>query len=62
VHLGDARDGAIDVTVYDRAALAAGFVFEGPALVEEESSTLVVPAGARAEVRPSGSIVMTLGE
>jgi N-methylhydantoinase A len=62
VYLGDARDGAIDVTVYDRAALAAGFVFEGPALVEEESSTLVVPAGARAEVRPSGSIVMTLGE
>ncbi len=58
--LGDGRGDAVTVDVYDRAALRPGTRLSGPALVEEESSTLVIPAGATAEVRPSGSIVMTL--
>ncbi|MGE3916778.1 MAG: hydantoinase/oxoprolinase family protein [Hyphomicrobiaceae bacterium] len=50
----------LEVDVYDRAGLLPGIRFTGPALVEEESSTLVVPAGASAEVRASGTIVITL--
>jgi N-methylhydantoinase A/oxoprolinase/acetone carboxylase beta subunit len=34
----------------------------GPAVVEEEGSTLVVGPGATARVAASGNIVMTLGE
>jgi N-methylhydantoinase A len=58
---GRAAGEAIEVAVYDRAKLRPGAHFSGPALVEEDSSTLVIPAGATAEVRPSGSIVVTLG-
>ena len=57
---GIAGGEAIEVDVYDRLALRPGARFKGPALVEEESSTLVVPAGASVHVRPSGSIVVTL--
>ncbi|MEZ5817019.1 MAG: hydantoinase/oxoprolinase family protein [Hyphomicrobiaceae bacterium] len=62
VRLGDGSptDAFIEVAIYDRASLRPGARIEGPALVEEESSTLVVPPGANAEVRSSGSIVVTL--
>lgn len=35
----------VDVPVYDRYALVAGFSIEGPAIVEERESTTVVPPG-----------------
>ncbi|MGD9802669.1 MAG: hydantoinase/oxoprolinase family protein [Hyphomicrobiaceae bacterium] len=58
VRMGDSDPS--DVAVYDRASLRPGARIEGPALVEEESSTLVIPPGATAEVRRSGSIVVDL--
>ncbi len=62
VVMASGRDaGVLQASVWDRASLKPGMAIEGPALVEEDSSTLVIPVGARAEVRPSGSIVMTLG-
>jgi N-methylhydantoinase A len=42
--------GRRDVPVYDRYALGAGARLDGPAVVEERESTLVVPAGKTAEV------------
>ena len=36
--------------VYDRDDLPAGFTFEGPAIVEQFDSTVVVPPGTKAEV------------
>jgi N-methylhydantoinase A len=54
-------DGFVETTVYDRARLAIGARLDGPAVVEEEGSTLVVGPGARAEVAPTGNIVVTLG-
>ncbi|MGE0769257.1 MAG: hydantoinase/oxoprolinase family protein [Hyphomicrobiaceae bacterium] len=60
VRLDDASEALVEVTVFDRATLRPGTRFDGPALVEEESSTLLVPAGATAEVRRSGSIVVDL--
>jgi len=50
----------VETTVYDRYRLGVGDELAGPAVVEEEGSTLVVPSGATARVAPSGNIVMTL--
>lgn len=52
--------GLVEALIVERETLAAGQVVDGPALIEEATSTLVVPPGARAEVRRSGTIVMTL--
>jgi N-methylhydantoinase A len=49
-----------DTTVYDRARLAVGDTLSGPAVVEEEGSTLVIGPGATARVAASGNIVVTL--
>jgi N-methylhydantoinase A len=50
----------VETPVYDRARLPPGEVFAGPALVEEEGSTLVVGPGGRLRVAPSGNIVVTI--
>jgi N-methylhydantoinase A len=49
-----------ETTVFDRARLAPGDVVRGPAVVEEEGSTLVIGPGGSARVAPSGNIVVTL--
>ena len=48
-------------TVYDRYALLPGQAFDGPAIVEERESTLVVGPGGRFEVAPSGNIIVAIG-
>ena len=48
-------------TVYDRYALAPGQAFDGPAIVEERESTLVVGPGGRFEVAASGNIIVSIG-
>ena len=52
--------GFVQATVYDRYRLVAGDEIAGPAVVEEEGSTLVVGPGASARVAASGNIVVTL--
>jgi N-methylhydantoinase A len=47
------------VPVYDRYALTSGTRLEGPAIVEERESTLVVPPGRRAEVTEQLAVVVT---
>ena len=44
--------------VYDRYALEPGFQAEGPAIVEERESTLVVPPGRSAEVTQQLAVVV----
>ena len=53
---GDRRD----TPVYDRYALRPGDACDGPAIVEERESTLIVGPGGRFAVMGSGSIVVTL--
>jgi N-methylhydantoinase A len=53
-------DGWVETAVYDRYRLGTGDELAGPAVVEEEGSTLVVGPGATARVAASGNIVMTL--
>src|SRR5262245_11901235 len=52
--------GFVATTVYDRAGLVVGLEFTGPAVVEEEGSTLVVGPGARVRVAPTGNLIVTL--
>jgi N-methylhydantoinase A len=52
--------GWTETTVYDRARLPVGFAFIGPAVVEEEGSTLVVGPSGRARVAEGGNIVVTI--
>jgi N-methylhydantoinase A len=52
--------GFLPTPVYDRYALARGAAFDGPAIVEERESTLVVGCGGRCEVLADGSIIVWL--
>lgn len=58
VHL-PGREAAV-CAVYDRYRLRPGHVVEGPALVEERETTVLVGPGARLEVDRYGILVMTL--
>jgi N-methylhydantoinase A len=53
-----AEGGFIDTAVFDRYRLPPGSRLEGPAIVEERESTVVVPPGARCEVRADASLAV----
>ncbi|MFB6281230.1 MAG: hydantoinase/oxoprolinase family protein [Haloferacaceae archaeon] len=55
-----ADEGYVETAVRDRADLAPGDGFEGPAIVEEASATAVVPPGASATVTPRGTLALDL--
>ena len=46
--------------MYDRARLTVGDTFAGPAVIEEEGSTLVVDPGTTFRVAPTGNLIVTL--
>ena len=48
-----------EVPVYDRGSLPAGAVIDGPAIVEEFSSTTIVPRGWRLRVDHRGPLLIT---
>jgi N-methylhydantoinase A len=50
----------VDTTVYDRARLVPGDDVHGPAVVEEDGSTLVIGPGGVGHVARTGNIVLTL--
>ena len=52
-------DGHLDTAIYLGARLPAGAVVEGPAIIEEDTSTLVVYPGAIARVSPGGRYIVT---
>jgi N-methylhydantoinase A len=49
------------VNVFDRYKLKPSQIFDGPAIIEERESTLVVGPGGRFRVLADGSIVVNLG-
>jgi N-methylhydantoinase A len=53
--------GMINCATYDRAALLASDVFEGPAIVEQMDTTTVVPPGARVTVYQNCSLLIEVG-
>ena len=52
--------GFVETTVYDRARLASGDEIHGPAVVEEEGSTLVIGPGGIARVAATGNLIVAL--
>lgn len=52
--------GFVDTKVYDRAALPEGVRFEGPAIVEEAESTLVVGPNATMHADANGNLIVDL--
>ncbi|MFN3937692.1 MAG: hydantoinase/oxoprolinase family protein [Gemmobacter sp.] len=50
--------GRAEVPVFDRAALAAGATFDGPAIVTQLDTTTLVAPGWRAEVHPAGALLL----
>jgi N-methylhydantoinase A len=56
-HFGD---GFVDTAVYDGARLGAGVEIDGPALIEEPFTVVVVPPGARARIDETGTYHLDL--
>jgi N-methylhydantoinase A len=54
-HFGDSPH---EAAVFDRSTLPAGGRVDGPAIIEGEVETLVVPPGWCAEVDPAGSLLL----
>jgi N-methylhydantoinase A len=46
-----------DCPVHDRARMASGATLEGPAIIEEDGGTAVVPPGWRVTVHESGALI-----
>jgi N-methylhydantoinase A len=49
-----------EVALFRRADLRAGHRLAGPAVVAQDDTTLLLPAGAAAEVQPHGHLMVTL--
>jgi len=54
------QGGFVDTPVYDRYRVAAGREFEGPAVFEENESTLVIGPGACAVADAAGALIVDL--
>ncbi|WP_435365057.1 hydantoinase/oxoprolinase family protein [Haloarchaeobius sp. DYHT-AS-18] len=50
-----------ETAVYDRESLPVGETVEGPAILEQDESTVVVPPEWAGAVQPDGTFVMTYG-
>ncbi len=51
--------GAVDTPVLERAAMGAGAHVTGPAIVEEDGATTLVPPGFTAACHASGALILT---
>ena len=56
-----ASGGRLSCEVYDRARLGAGAEIPGPAIIEDTSSTVMVPPGRMASVHVHGALVIVDG-
>ncbi len=52
------NDGSVPTRRFERSALPAGWVVDGPAVIEDDWSTIVVPPGAAAEVDATGHLII----
>lgn len=51
--------GPVEAKVYDRAAMAPGFTFAGPAIVEQPDTTTLVEPGWHGMIDAGGSMILT---
>jgi N-methylhydantoinase A len=59
IYLPD-KGAAVDVPVYDRYRLASGSMFDGPAVVEEDESTVIVNGPAKIRVDDGLNLILDL--
>jgi N-methylhydantoinase A len=52
------ESGRVEATVYDRSAVAIGERITGPAILEQDESTTIVPPGWRGRVGEDGTLVV----
>jgi N-methylhydantoinase A len=50
----------VETEIYERERLGAGATIDGPAIVEQMDSTVVVPPAATAAVDDTGNIIITV--
>ena len=55
------REDALETSTWDRMALTAGNLIDGPALIEEHASTTVLHPGDTCEVDDFGNLLVTVG-
>ncbi|MCP4315381.1 MAG: hydantoinase/oxoprolinase family protein [Hyphomicrobiales bacterium] len=53
--------GPVSTRRFERGALPVSWVVDGPAIIEDDWSTIVVPPGAAAQVDPSGHLIIEAG-
>lgn len=58
VYFGD--EGYLDTAIYNRTALSPGETVTGPAILEENGSTSIVPPETTAEISEHGSVIISL--
>ncbi|MEM7696244.1 MAG: hydantoinase/oxoprolinase family protein [Pseudomonadota bacterium] len=56
-----ALEGVHQAAIYDGDRLAPGMAFSGPAIVEDDSTTIVIHPGNRAHVDPYGNLHIAIG-
>jgi N-methylhydantoinase A len=54
--------GDVDIPCFDGDALGIGALIEGPAIIEERTTTIVLPPGCRARVTPLRSLLIDLDQ
>lgn len=54
------NDDFVDTTVFNRAQLRPGQNFDGPAVIEENESTLIVGPGSKIQVDEDGNLIVEL--
>jgi N-methylhydantoinase A len=62
VAFGQTEDDMVDVPVFDRETLRPGVTFAGPAIVEQDDATSIIPPRKRVECDPYGNLVVHRGE
>jgi N-methylhydantoinase A len=55
-------DGFVDTNIYDRSKIPARAVIQGPAIIEQVDSTVVIPPDVKAEVDEFMNIIMKIGK
>jgi N-methylhydantoinase A len=56
----DEIGGFLNTAIYDRSVLLAGATFDGPAIIEQMDSTVVVPPDWRADIDDYGNMILRL--
>jgi N-methylhydantoinase A len=61
VAFGPSDDDVVETAVYERRELEPGAVFEGPAIIEQDDTTSIIPPAKHVRCDPYGNLIVTAG-